>query len=76
MFKEIVCHEFPAIGKYRVRLVRADLKSPVKLDIREYVKGHSFEGFTRRGIQLQDTPSIVSLYENLGAVVRMLEVKK
>jgi len=37
MFKEIVCHEFPTVGKYRVRLVRADLKSPVTLDVREYV---------------------------------------
>jgi len=37
MLKEIVCHEFKTIGKYRVRLVRADLKSPVTLDVREYV---------------------------------------
>lgn len=37
MAKEIVCHEFPAVGKYRVRLVREDLKAPVTLDVREYV---------------------------------------
>jgi hypothetical protein len=37
MSKEIVCHEFPAIGKFRVRLVKADLKEPVMLDVREYV---------------------------------------
>lgn len=78
MFKEIVCHEFPAIGKYRVRLVKADLKDPVTLDVREYVKGANgatFEGFTRRGIKLSSTKDIMALRDALTIALSMLEVK-
>lgn len=53
---EEVIREFPPLGKYRIRLVknpRRPNEKPV-LDIREYVSGESFEGFTRRGIRIQD----------------------
>jgi hypothetical protein len=46
--------EFPAVGKYRIRLL-ADPARPgaePSLDIREYVSSQTFEGFTRRGIRL------------------------
>lgn len=79
MFKEIVCHEFPAVGKYRVRLVRPDLKTPVTLDVREYVKGKfgdTFEGFTRRGIKLSNAKEIMELRDSLTIALSMLEVKK
>lgn len=79
MVQEIVCHEFSQIGKYRVRLVRADLKAPVTLDVREYVKGKfgdTFEGFTRRGIKLSTTKEIMELRDDLTVVLAMLEVKK
>lgn len=78
MVKEILCHEFPAIGKYRVRLVKADLKDPVTLDVREYVKGtfgSTFEGFTRRGIKLADAQAMKSLRDSLTTAINMLEVK-
>jgi hypothetical protein len=75
MSKEIICHELPAVGKYRVRLVKEDLKAPVALDVREYVKGREFEGFTRRGIKLSTTKDIMALRDDLNVVLAMLEVK-
>jgi hypothetical protein len=53
---EEVLREFPAFGKYRIRLVHNPRKpsaDPV-LDIREYVNSETFEGFTRRGIRIQE----------------------
>lgn len=52
MAKEMVLREFPPIGKYRVRVVMDERTQAKSLDIREYVSGESFEGFTRRGIRL------------------------
>lgn len=75
MFKEIICHEFPAVGKYRVRLTKEDPKAPVVLDVREYIKGREFEGFTRRGIRLATTKEIMELRDNLTTAINMLEVK-
>jgi hypothetical protein len=75
MPKEVVCHEFPAVGKYRVRLVKEDLKAPVALDVREYIKGREFQGFTRRGIKLSTTREVMELRDHLNVVLSMLEVK-
>jgi hypothetical protein len=50
--QEDVLREFPPIGRYRVRLVKNKRSSDPVLDIREYVKGAEFEGFTRRGIRI------------------------
>lgn len=47
---EDVLKEFPTIGKYRLRMVKKGDKPP-QLDIREYVKAETFEGFTRRGVR-------------------------
>jgi hypothetical protein len=44
-----VIREFGEIGKYRIRLLGDGGR--VVLDIREYVKGMSWEGFTRRGVR-------------------------
>jgi len=52
--KDQVLREFPPLGKYRIRLLH-NPKRPGEepaLDIREYVAGNTFEGFTRRGIKL------------------------
>lgn len=53
---EEVLREFPPLGKYRIRLVKNPKKPQDKptLDIREYVSTETFEGFTRRGIRLND----------------------
>lgn len=48
--RDLVIREFPAVGKYRVRLVKG--KDGNLLDVREYVDTNGFEGFTRRGIRL------------------------
>lgn len=60
--REEVLREFAPIGKYRVRLVR--LRDRVFLDIREYVAGESFEGFTRRGIRFS-TPAEADLLKDI-----------
>lgn len=48
--KDEVIKEFPALGRYRVRVLKRRGKKA--LDIREYVNAETFEGFTRRGIVL------------------------
>lgn len=47
-----VLREFAPVGKYRVREIEPDEGAPVVLDVREYIKTETFEGFTRRGIRL------------------------
>jgi hypothetical protein len=49
---EQILREFPAVGKYRVRILKRPRKGELTLDVREYVTGETFEGFTRRGIAL------------------------
>lgn len=58
-----VLHEFPAIGKYRIRVLRKGSGDRVttSLDVREYVNSDKFEGFTRRGIRLSDPKDIKAL---------------
>ena len=79
MSKEAQLHEFPAVGKYRVRIVRdLESKAPASLDIREFVnpaRGQTFSGFTRRGIRLATTKEIMELRGSLNAALSMLEVK-
>lgn len=52
--KEEVLREFPPMGKYRIRLLRNPKTKAQALDIREYISGETFEGFTRRGIRLTE----------------------
>ena len=66
--------EYPSLGKYRVRLVantrsgNTKVSKPV-LDIREYVKAESFEGFTRRGIRLTDRTQLDLLRDVLKEIL-------
>lgn len=51
--EQILVKEFPALGKYRVRVVKGTKPdAPRFLDIREYAKSAEFEGFTRRGVRI------------------------
>ncbi|MBV8878874.1 MAG: hypothetical protein JO332_02810 [Planctomycetaceae bacterium] len=68
--KEEVAREFPPLGKYRVRLLRHPKTGAKVLDIREYVSGESFEGFTRRGIRLGDLGQLDLLRDVLAELVR------
>lgn len=69
--QDTVLQEFPPVGKYKVRLIKLDDKSLPVIDIREYIAGASFEGFTRRGIRL--TPDqIPGLAATLELIARML----
>lgn len=70
--KEQVLKEFPALGKYRIRLLVDPAKPGAQptLDIREYVSSESFEGFTRRGIRLSAKKDLDLLREVLGEVLQ------
>lgn len=66
-----VLREFPPIGKYRIRLLANPKKPEVEpvLDIREYVTAETFEGFTRRGIQLANRAQVDLLRDILREVL-------
>ena len=52
MSNETVVKELPAIGRYRVRVIRAERTMALHLDVREFVSTERFQGFTRRGIRI------------------------
>jgi|GEM_PF-1881391 len=62
-----VLHEYPAVGKYRVRIVQKKSGRPgsATFDMREYVSSEKFEGFTRRGIRLAGRAQLDALREIL-----------
>lgn len=68
---EEVVREYAPVGKYRVRLLRNPRKpeSPLVLDVREYVSAESFEGFTRRGVRIQDAGQIKEFIGTLQSVL-------
>jgi hypothetical protein len=70
--KEEVLREFPPIGKYRIRLVSGAKPKERTLDVREYVSGETFEGFTRRGIRLSDRAQVELLRDVLSELLRDL----
>ncbi len=70
--KEEVLREFPPIGKYRIRLLSGAKPKERTLDIREYVSGETFEGFTRRGIRLSDRAQVELLRDVLSELLRDL----
>ena len=70
--KEEVLREFPALGKYKVRLLR-NPRGPEKiLDIREHVETDQFSGYTRRGIRLSNRAQIDLLRDTLTEIQRDL----
>lgn len=70
--KEEVLREFPPIGKYRIRLLSGAKPKERTLDIREYVSGETFEGFTRRGIRLSDRAQVELLRDVFSELLRDL----
>lgn len=76
-FEDEVLREFPPIGKYRVRLVASKRRGgEAVLDIREYVKGGDFEGFTRRGIRLSARAEMDLLRDVLKEVLEQAGLAK
>lgn len=67
MAEEEILHEYPQVGKYRIRVVRKETtrSSVTALDVREYVQAEKFEGFTRRGIRLQTPADLLALADAL-----------
>jgi hypothetical protein len=64
----VVVREFPEVGNYRVRVVKSSARGAAVADIREFAKGPSFEGFTRRGIRLSSLAEVRLLREALEAI--------
>ncbi len=65
---------FPAIGKYKVRLISAKRKPKESvLDIREFVESEKFVGFTRRGIRLMDKSQVALLRDILEKALGEME---
>jgi hypothetical protein len=76
VLKDEVIREFPPIGKYRIRLLSGKEGQRV-LDIREYVTGETFEGFTRRGVRLAEA-DVELLRKMVDEIVssKLMETKK
>lgn len=70
--KDAVIREFPPLGKYRVRVLENDKARQRVLDIREYISGESFEGFTRRGIRITDRAQIDLLRDALREILESM----
>lgn len=68
MAPEKILREYPPVGRYRVRVVEG--RRGHALDIREYVTGETFEGFTRRGIRLSDKAQAKLLRDALDEFLR------
>lgn len=67
-----VLKDFSSIGKYRVRLIKARRSKAVpSLDIREYIKTETFDGFTRRGVRFVDAEQLDQLIKVLQEVKAM-----
>jgi hypothetical protein len=66
----ILLREFPGFGRCRVRLVRSSgsPRARTVLDVREYAKSETFEGFTRRGIRIASLAEARALREALAAI--------
>ena len=52
--KDIVLREFPPVGRHRILVLETAKRAQRIVDLREFVSGSSFEGFTRRGIMIAD----------------------
>jgi len=73
MVKQTVVKEFPAVGGYRIRVVVEEKRNgngKPALDIRQYVQGKNFEGFTRRGIRLGARSEVARLGDILKEIVQ------
>lgn len=68
-------HTFPTLTrgnlKFRVRVIQYP-KSERLLDIREYVTGPEFNGFSKKGITL-DINQVRTLFENRELIIQALE---
>ncbi len=61
-FEVTVVREFPDLGRYKVRLLKDPRKGgPPWLDVREYVVGANYQGFTRKGVRLSTREEVAAL---------------
>lgn len=74
--KDVTLHEFPGVGKYRVRLARnVQDDGPNTLHIHEQSQDADFESFSRRGVSLSSVEDMKNLRDSLNIAISMLEVK-
>ncbi len=65
----VVLREFPGFGRCRVRLVKSGPRARAVLDVREFAKGPTFEGFTRRGIRVLTKEDATKLRDALSSIL-------
>lgn len=61
---EELIHEYPAVNRYRIRVLRKR-KKVTSIDVREYVDAEKFKGYTRKGVRLTDKHDIETLRDSL-----------
>lgn len=66
-----VVKEFAPVGKYRVRVLNG--KGARCLDVREYVSSDTWEGYTRRGIRLNEKAKVELLKDILTEALDLME---
>lgn len=71
--KDNVIREFPPVGaRYRIRVLEDEKARKRVVDIREYVLGDSWEGYTRRGIRLTDRAQVDLLRDALREILESM----
>ena len=70
--KDNVIRELTPVSRYRVRVLEDDKSRKRVVDIREWILGDSFEGFTRRGIRLTDRAQVDLLRDALREILESM----
>ena len=70
--KDNVIRELAPVSRYRVRVLEDDKSRKRVVDIREWILGDSFEGFTRRGIRLTDRAQVDLLRDALREILESM----
>lgn len=70
--KDNVIRELAPVSRYRVRVLEDDKSRKRVVDIREWILGDRFEGFTRRGIRLTDRAQVDLLRDALREILESM----
>lgn len=67
-----VIRELTPVSRYRIRVLEDDKSKKRVVDIREFLLGESFEGYTRRGIRLTDRAQVDLLRDALREILESM----
>lgn len=70
--KDNVIREMPPVSRYRIRVLEDNKSRKRVVDIREWILGDSFEGYTRRGIRLTDRAQVDLLRDALREILESM----